>query len=345
MGKSKQCFRILIGIIIQFIFVTAYAEIVTLQQDLEGYAGTQDARLADGNNADLNYGNGVELQDWKDNLDNYRATSLIRFAIFESEGGPVPNDATIESATLSLYKSNNFSSGYKVHRVLKAWSEGEVTWNKARNDGGNDVLWSSPGAGGAGTDYLTTSDGGEQYADYNPQWLDFDVTSGVQAMKDGFENNGWRLIVSTNERLFNIKMFHSSEYTGNTALRPKLVITYTLGSVTKTLQQDLEGYAGTQDARLADGNNADLNYGNGVELQDWKDNLDNYRATSLIRFAIFESEGGPVPNDATIESATLSLYKSNNFSSGYKVHRVLKAWSEGEVTWNKARNDGGNDVL
>ena len=72
--------------------------------------------------------------------------------------------------------------------------------------------------------------GGEQYADYNPQWLDFDVTSGVQAMKDGFENNGWRLIVSTNERLFNIKMFHSSEYTGNTALRPKLVITYTTSS-------------------------------------------------------------------------------------------------------------------
>jgi hypothetical protein len=52
----------------------------------------------------------------------------LRFAIFQSEGGPVPNGATIISATLSLYKWNGPDMVVKASRLLKSWNESQVTW-------------------------------------------------------------------------------------------------------------------------------------------------------------------------------------------------------------------------
>src|SRR3954469_2999322 len=80
---------------------------VTLQQDVNAYTGTTDTRLIN---------NGVqEGSRTVYELINESSTSLaIRFAIFQSEGGPVPNGATINSATLSLYKYHGPASSFKA---------------------------------------------------------------------------------------------------------------------------------------------------------------------------------------------------------------------------------------
>src|SRR5688572_1833689 len=120
---------------------------VTLQDGLNGYAGTEDVD---------------PLTEFPDtprgtisvlNTNHTTSTILVRFKIFGSEGGPVPNNATITSATLSLYKYEGPTSTYEARRVLKNWQEMQATWNHAATG----LAWQTPGAQGA-TDVAATAD-------------------------------------------------------------------------------------------------------------------------------------------------------------------------------------------
>src|SRR5919204_4656963 len=111
---------------------------VTLMQGQNGYSGTTDAKIACCTYADTNYG-----ADTYYALVGETSTSLlVRFAIFAAEGGPVPNGATITSATLSLYMFDGPASVITASRLLKNWSEAGVTWNNT----GAGAAWTTPGA-------------------------------------------------------------------------------------------------------------------------------------------------------------------------------------------------------
>lgn len=166
----------------------------------------------------LNFGANTGFQD---QFSNY--SSLMRFAIFQSEGGPVPNGTKITSATLSLYKYSYYNMVFALHRVLLDWSESSATWNR-RLPG---LSWSTAGANGLGTDIAATPDALAS-TNFNPgSWINFDVTSSVQGMSlaPSPANFGWRL-KGVSGYTSAIKMFYSSEFTGMPSLRPKLVITY-----------------------------------------------------------------------------------------------------------------------
>ena len=184
---------------------------VVLQRGLTGYSGAADTFL-----------------------DNYLRTTvrgaltsfylvpvnyapLLRFALYLSEGGPVPNGATIQSATLSVYKQF-YNDTLRLNALLKPWVESEATWNNASAT----VLWSAAGASGAGTDYASTADA-LVTPGFNPGWVDFDVTTRVRQWAGG-GNNGWRIAQASSGT--NAKQFNASEYTTDTTLRPKLTIVY-----------------------------------------------------------------------------------------------------------------------
>ena len=188
---------------------------VTLQAGLNGYAGATDAYIYEFHNT-VNFG---AVQYLLDKAAGTRFRSLMRFAIFQSEGGPVPDGATITAATLSLYKYGYYDTRYQLRPVLANWVEGEVTWNQSRQG----VPWSGPGATALGSDVAASHDAvGDTL--WDPGWLAFDVTGGLQAMAGGRANRGWVLDpVSGNG---NAKNFYSKEYTTNTALRPMLTIRY-----------------------------------------------------------------------------------------------------------------------
>jgi len=188
---------------------------VTLQDASGGYSGTRDVYL-DWFNPGYAWGQANRMLEY-----GTAYADLVRFAVFVSEGGPVPDGATITSATLSLYKQSAYDQSYQLRRVLRDWVEGQATWNSARTG----TPWAVAGASGVGSDIgagveATASIG------WDPGWVNFDVTAGVSAMSTGVANYGWKLQpVSGTSAL---KTFTSRE--GATpSQRPKLVVSYTSG--------------------------------------------------------------------------------------------------------------------
>jgi hypothetical protein len=149
-------------------------------------------------------------------------TPLLRFAIFQSEGGPVPQDAVVTSAILSVYKYSSYDMTYTVHRMLRAWTESTATWNAPAPG----AAWAVAGANGAGTDYAAVADATASTG-FEPGWIHFNVTDAVVAMNGtpSVANLGWRLR-GTSGYTTALKKFHASEATADASLRPKLVVTY-----------------------------------------------------------------------------------------------------------------------
>ncbi len=187
---------------------------IVLQDGLNGYTGTEDAWL-DVWLKTTNRGSDSKLMD----KDGWFRT-LIRFPIFQSEGGPVPDGATIEKAELGLYKISYYDHVFAACRVLQPWRESSVNWSY-RQQG---VPWAEGGAAKSGVDIAADCEGSAS-VDFSPeQWLTLDVTNSVQAIATGAANNhGWLLRGLSGNN--NAKRFNSSEAT-DSAFRPRLTVTY-----------------------------------------------------------------------------------------------------------------------
>ncbi len=316
----------LIGLALMLSFgACVHAETVTLMQGLNGYTGTTDSWFSSGSG---NKGADVALKIGADS-----PVALVRFKIFVSEGGPVPDGATITSATLSLYKFSGSDGVFKAWRLLKNWDESQVTATVAATG----TNWTTAGAGSAGNDYFA-EEGGEASIgdgtgcmgqDGGPScWLNMNVTSGVHAFaaNPAGANFGWK-ITQLSSVGGGDKNFNSSEITNFPSLRPTLTITYTVGE-TVTLRDGLNSYAGTTDSWFNSGSG---NKGADVTLKIGADS-----PSALVRFKIFVSEGGAVPDGATITSATLSLYKYSGPDGVFRAWRLLKNWDESQVTFTVA---------
>ena len=161
--------------------VSATLTTSVLQRGLNGYAGASDTYL-DAFAPTVVRGALTAL-----NLDPATYRPLVRFAIFQSEGGPVPNGAVIQSATLALYKQY-YDDTLQLNALLKPWVEGQATWTISQTG----VPWTVGGAAGAGTDYSTTTDA-LVTPSWNPGWVSFDVTPRVRQWASGVgANYGWR---------------------------------------------------------------------------------------------------------------------------------------------------------
>lgn len=192
------------------------ASTAVLQDGLNSYAHTRDAYLASSYKIG-NYGTQTSLID----VNGYFAM-MVRFAIFNRESGPVPDNAIISSANLELYKSTSYSLTLSAYRLLCDWQETQVTWNSCRSG----VPWVSAGAAGVGTDFLAVADG-SGLVGWNPGWVKINVTPGLVAMQAGAKNYGWRVRRSSGDDI-NTKRYYTREYTSVATLRPKLTVNYSM---------------------------------------------------------------------------------------------------------------------
>jgi RHS repeat-associated protein/CSLREA domain-containing protein len=182
-----------------------------------------------GGSKNSNYGTGTEMGVGEDNnAANRTARSLLKFDL-----SAIPPNATITSATLSLWTSTDLSSNNRTIRVFRlksAFSETGATWSSSASG----TSWQTAGASGA-NDRESTDIGSTTILDNEALNLEKQIVlspARILEMVNGtFTNNGFIVVADTelNDR-FNYK---TSESTGATQ-RPKLVIQYSVPTATPT---------------------------------------------------------------------------------------------------------------
>ncbi|MFN7140720.1 MAG: DNRLRE domain-containing protein, partial [Limisphaerales bacterium] len=263
-----------------------------LQQGLSGYTGVHDtyiSRATWGNppQFSVNYGQNTSLVLGRDATDS----PLLRFDLSQ-----IPPNSTIYSATLHLYGTSQSTSPaggtmprrIQTFRVLKPWVEGNQVATPITASGrfgttgdhavqyfsgeGTSVPWASRGMLD-GTDFHGEPVG---FTDVlNPAWYSWDITLLVHDWVRGkFPNHGVTLRDATGYQAGNndMRAFHSSQATANSALRPKLVIVYNPDTPQPNAGQDLVRYDWSGEAILLDGSGSvDAPSGSTATLQyEWK---------------------------------------------------------------------------
>lgn len=146
-----------------------------------------------------NYGSGSALSVRNryggGGTDYWERNTLVKFDL-----SSIPHGSTITSATLHLYYyhcifSNCNGRNLNCRRITSSWDEDTVTWN------------TRPGSAPGVTDQATVPS--------TFDWMDWDVTSDVQAIVDGEEDNeGWQIMDEVTWGASSIpdERFRSKEY-------------------------------------------------------------------------------------------------------------------------------------
>ena len=177
---------------------------------------------ADGNDTCL-------LQNWPDDFSNGDGKSIgidsannknIR-PLLKFNLSSIPSDAVVQNATLLVdlmtgNKANPIT--FNLYALIANWTEAEASWNSASSA----QPWTTPGG------------------DYDPfifyrgtmtktvGWYPIDVSTLVEFWIKGiFANHGMIMVADNGDNTVSWKYFYSSEE-NTPAVRPKLVVTYTL---------------------------------------------------------------------------------------------------------------------
>lgn len=321
---------------------------VSFQQGVNGYAGTTDVII--GVDIGAKDGNviGSAVQEIFLDGQYHEVTAvadekqmLLKFdEIFGAGAGQIPLGAKILDAKLKITtgeSSGNARTGgpFGVAQLLVPF-DATTTFNSmsAAGTGG------SGGATYAGGQIARPLDKGYRgpIEATTPNGLittAADVTSVLQNWSKGAANNGFAVVAGTTDGW---QVFTSGVVLP--AGRPSLEVTYDVSPQptvsTVTLQNGLNGYAGTTMVRMLqsgvteDGLNLDEAFLDGGNITGTSPN-----DQALIKFAnIFASQGGSVPDNATILDAHLVLdsgraaFSTNAGTNGnFGVARMLKDWS------------------
>ena len=154
-------------------------------------------------NPDINYGSHPDLMIGNTSDKHFR--SYLQFDL-----SALPDHAVIVNADLSVYQYN--TSGIEdfivaLHLVTESWEESSIIWTDQAN-------YTAP-------ETTVSVIAGES------AWLSWDITSMLQGWLDGINPNYG--VVLTDVEEFSGQTFiscHSSDYTTDPALRPRLEITY-----------------------------------------------------------------------------------------------------------------------
>ena len=155
-------------------------------------------------NPTANYGTDTNLHAGA--LASDKRRSLLQFAL-----PAIPVGSAVSVAGLMLYLVGGDTGDYNIdaYNVTSTWDESTVNWNNQP----------SLSASASATVVASTT--------YNI-WLTWSIISLVQGWVNGTLSNYGVVLVNASETLNNTsKAFWSSDYTTDTTLRPKLVITYT----------------------------------------------------------------------------------------------------------------------
>jgi hypothetical protein len=196
------------------------------------YAGTSDAILANDAEANANLGGAENLEVFFGEGEEHRR-SLVRWDL-----SALPDDAVVAAATVALYRYEGGAEDamqVALYRVTNSWTEG-TGWDLWSDpsyvpDGATWALaspgtaWTTPGG-----DYDAAVVGqGTLPAGMGNGWVNLDATAAVRAWVEGDAPN-YGLLLRPQSGDYSYHYYHSRNH-GVPNLRPRLVVTYTVGGV------------------------------------------------------------------------------------------------------------------
>lgn len=306
------------AVLLFFVFTdSVLAQTVTLQEGLNGYAGSADTDMWSGN-PDFARGNQNAIL-----LSNSTNMALVYFPIFVSEGGPVPNGATISSAVLSLNQFDGAAVTVQARRLKRSWNEAQATWNVAATG----QAWQTAGALGAAD--VETSTDGQGSIGAATGWMDIDVTPGVQALAAGTPNFGWRISWISGDQ--STKSFNSRNDPNNPTLRPKLTVTYNTASASACNSGDSRPYSdapvnGNPISIAASGTTT-------IEAEHWNCGAEGaaYHDTQLG--SVNAGQTFRADNEMEITAVTPSGLAVNQFATGEWMNYTINVPANGTYTF------------
>jgi hypothetical protein len=199
--------------------VTAVVHTYSFQPDA---IGGVDAYIQN-TSATTNFGTDVVIGVGENNnIKGRTSRTLIKFDL-----SSIPANATIVSATLSLWTAVDLSDNtrtLRVYRLKVPFVESQTTWNTA----GGGINWQVPGASGT-NDRESIDMGSAQILATEPTGAEKVIVLSpekVQELINGsFVNNGFLLVVDTE---LNDRFDYKSSDNSLPSNRPMLVIQYTL---------------------------------------------------------------------------------------------------------------------
>jgi endonuclease/exonuclease/phosphatase family metal-dependent hydrolase len=249
-ARSLRCSCRLLPVLLAFGGLPAVATAqTTVVLDASGTEVSADTTIRAGGYASVNYGTSDTLQVKSDADSSYRRRILLKF----DTQNYLPAGAVINSAQLSLTLKGADDSTLRpigVYRVAKSFLGRQATWLDYRDA----LSWSNPG-GDLGGRYTTTNVGNAVGSAYK-----FDLTELVQQTVNGTFGSRYTRLVLVDTGAGSSKALRSfySSRSSNTALRPKLVITYgsqpgsqpaplssTTSTTLKVMQWNIHGTCGS----------------------------------------------------------------------------------------------------
>ena len=159
--------------------------------------------------------------------ENNNATDRVTRGLIKFDLSSIPSNATIISATLSLWTASDLSDNDRtlsVYRLKMPFDESQATWSVSSTG----VSWQVPGAAGA-NDRESVEVGSIQILANESIGLQKQIAlspSKIQEWVNGaFPNNGLVVVVDTE---LNDRFNYKSSDTTMPSNRPMLVIQYTL---------------------------------------------------------------------------------------------------------------------
>jgi len=228
----------------------APAAALTIQDGLNGYAGTHDTYLSFGN-ANHNYGDYDYLRiKWDNNSQNQKdMNTLLVFQSLRYDQGVIPNHKIITAASLTLrYYNDDMTAdeyiGITPYRLTAPWNEGaggeDVTANyvyrqDAVNWTNNAGGWNNKADDGNSTNYIQHANGTfvGPIKPGNP--VSFNVINSVSNWYLGQADNLGFILGATyynQEHVLAGGYFRSKDYATTPSERPKLDVTYSAATMT-----------------------------------------------------------------------------------------------------------------
>jgi hypothetical protein len=295
-----------------------------------------------------NFGTATDMGIGEDNNSNSKiARSLIKFDL-----SSIPTNATITSATLSLWTSADLSSINRIIRIYRLkvpFNETQVNWNRSATG----TNWQIAGASGT-NDRESTDIGSITILNNEALNLEKQIVlnpSKIQEMVNGtFVNRGFILVADTEQDdRFNYK---TSDSTTSTQ-RPKLVIQYLLSSATPTptpIPVSNTGFLSpSADAAVTTGaghNNgyesspANAYVNDAVVATDLNSGTSNSTSCTDVGKDKhdFSTYNFPLPLTAAIQGIEVQLRASADKNSPGTPQICVQLSSDGGITWTAAKS-------